>query len=147
MTIGTEGKVLDKQLWEICREQWQNLRPRKTHQEIADESGVSINAVAQFLRGETKNTYIQTAAPICKALGVSIDDCYGLAREDKSTEADELRQKLAHTEQLCRVYKRIAVAGGVLVGLALIALIVDLLNPNVGWFRHALGIAMQALHL
>lgn len=147
MTIGTEGKVLDKQLWEICREQWQNLRPRKTHQDIADESGVSINAVAQFLRGETKNTYIQTAAPICKALGVSLDAYYGIAPEDKSTEADELRRKLAHTEQLCRVYKRIAIAGSILVGLALIALIVDLLNPNVGWVRHALGIAMQALHL
>lgn len=45
---------MDKQLWEICREQWQNMRPRKTYQDIADESGVSVNAVAQFLRGETK---------------------------------------------------------------------------------------------
>ena len=62
---------MDKQLWEICREQWQNLRPRKTYQDIADESGVSVNAVAQFIRGETKNTYVQTAAPICKALSVS----------------------------------------------------------------------------
>lgn len=138
---------MEKQLWKICRERWQDMRPRKTHQDIADESGVSINAVAQFLRGETKNTYIQTAAPICKALGVSIDDCYGIAREDRSTEADELRQKLAHTEQLCRVYKRIAAVSSVLVGLALIALIVDLLNPNVGWVRHALGLAMQVLHL
>ena len=138
---------MEKQLWKICRERWQDMRPRKTHQDIADESGVSINAVAQFLRGETKNTYIQTAAPICKALGVSIDDCYGIAREDRSTEANELRQKLAHTEQLCRVYKRIAAVSSVLVGLALIALIVDLLNPNVGWVRHALGLAMQVLHL
>ena len=63
---------LDKQLWEVCREKWQNLRPRKTYQDIADESGVSVNAVAQFLRGETKNTYVQTAAPICKSLDVSI---------------------------------------------------------------------------
>ena len=138
---------MDKELWEICREQWQNMRPRKTHQNIADETGVSVNAVAQFLRGDTKSTYIQTAAPICKALGVSLDAYYGISPEDKTAEADELRRKLAHTEQLCRVYKRIAVAGSVLVGLALIALIVDLLNPNVGWVRHALGLTMQALHL
>ena len=145
--LGTGGRFLDKQLWEICREQWQNMRPRKTHQDIADESGVSVNAVAQFLRGETKNTYIQTAAPICKALGVSIDDAYGIKCTEQSTEANALRQELTHTKQLCRVYKRVATAFGVLVALALLALIVDLLNPNVGWFRDALGIGMQWFHM
>ena len=144
MVSGTGGRVLDKQLWEICREQWQNMRPRKTYQDIADESGVSVNAVAQFIRGETKNTYIQTAAPICKALGVSIDDCYGIQCTDHSTEADDLRQELAHARQICRIYKRVAAGFGVLVGLALI---VDLLNPNVGWIRQALHIGMQWLHL
>lgn len=123
------------------------MRPRKTHQEIADESGVSVNAVAQFLRGETKNTYIQTAAPICKALSVSIDDAYGIKCTDQSTEADSLRKDLAHTKQLCRIYKRVATGFGVLVGLPLIALIVDLLNPNVGWIRRALNIGMQWLPL
>lgn len=134
---------MDKQLWEICREQWQNMRPRKTHQDIAYESGVSVNAVAQFLRGETKNTYIQTAAPICKALGVSIDDAYGIKCTDQSSEADDLRRELRHEKQLCRIYKRVATGFGVLVALALIALIVDLLNPNVGWIRRALNIGMQ----
>lgn len=147
MVWGTGGEVLDKQLWEICREQWQNMRPRKTYQDIADESGVSVNAVAQFIRGETKNTYIQTAAPICKALGVSIDDAYGIKCTGRSSEADDLRQELTHTRQVCRIYKRVATGFGVLVGLALIALIVDLLNPNVGWFREALGLSMQWLHL
>ena len=144
MVSGTGGRVLDKQLWEICREQWQNMRPRKTYQDIADESGVSVNAVAQFIRGETKNTYIQTAAPICKALGVSIDDCYGIRCTDQPPESDGLRQELAHTRQICRIYKRVAAGFGVLVGLALI---VDLLNPNVGWIRQALHIGMQWLHL
>lgn len=138
---------MDKQLWEICREQWQNMRPRKTYQDIADESGVSVNAVAQFIRGETKNTYIQTAAPICKALGVSIDDAYGIQGADHSTEADDLRKELTHTKQMCRVCKRAAIFEGVLVGLALLALIVDLLNPNVGWIRRAFHIGMQWLNL
>ena len=147
MILGTGGRFLDKQLWEICREQWQNMRPRKTYQEIADESGVSVNAVAQFLRGETKNTYIQTAAPICKALGVSIDDCYGIKGANHSTQADDLRKELAHTKQMCRVYKRAAIFEGVLVGLALLAIIIDLLNPNVGWIRRAFHIGMQRLNL
>lgn len=138
---------MEKQLWEICREQWQNMRPRKTYQDIADESGVSVNAVAQFIRGETKNTYIQTAAPICKALGVSIDDCYDIKGADRSTQADDLRKELAHTKQICRIYKRVATGFGVLVALALVALIVDLLNPNVGWIRRALHIGMQWLNL
>lgn len=138
---------MEKQLWEICREQWQNMRPRKTYQDIADESGVSVNAVAQFIRGETKNTYIQTAAPICKALGVSIDDCYDIKGADHSTQADDLRKELAHTKQICRIYKRVATGFGVLVALALVALIVDLLNPNVGWIRRALHIGMQWLYL
>ena len=34
-----------------------------------------------------------------------------------------------------------------LVMLAVAALIVDLLDPNVGWIRAALGIAMQCCHL
>ena len=138
---------MDKQLWETCREQWQNMRPRKTYQDIADESGVSVNAVAQFIRGETKNTYVQTAAPICKALGVSIDDCYGIKGADHSTQADDLRKELAHTKQMCRVYKRAAIFEGVLVGLALLAIIIDLLNPHVGWIRRALHIGMQWLNL
>ena len=138
---------MDKQLWEICREQWQTLHPRKTYQDVADESGISVNAVAQFIRGETKNTYIQTAAPICKALGVSIDDCYDIKGADHSTQADNLRKELAHTKQICRIYKRVATGFGVLVALALVALIVDLLNPNVGWIRRALHIGMQWLNL
>ena len=122
---------MDKQLWEIGREQWQNMRPRKTYQDIADESGVSVNA----------------AAPICKALGVSIDDCYGIKGADHSTQADDLRKELTHTKQMCRVYKRAAIFEGVLVGLALLALIIDLLNPNVGWIRRAFHIGMQWLNL
>lgn len=92
---------MDKQLWEICREQWQNLHPRKTYQDVADESGISVNAVAQFLRGETKNTYIQTAAPICKALHVSIDAVYGIKCQGQPEQPDELQQELAHQSICC----------------------------------------------
>lgn len=138
---------MDKQLWEICREQWQNLHPRKTYQDVADESGISVNAVAQFLRGETKNTYIQTAAPICKALHVSIDAVYGIKCQGQP---DELQQELAHTKHLLRIYARgVRVRTGIIfvlcavLTLALIALIIDLRNPNVGWIRAALRSCAQ----
>lgn len=138
---------MDKQLWEICREQWQNLHPRKTYQDVADESGISVNAVAQFLRGETKNTYIQTAAPICKALHVSIDAVYGIKCQGQP---DELQQELAHTKHLLRIYARgVRVRTGIIfvlcavLTLALVALIIDLRNPNVGWVRAALRSCVQ----
>lgn len=138
---------LDKQLWEVCREKWQNLRPRKTYQDIADESGVSVNAVAQFLRGETKNTYVQTAAPICKSLDVSIDDVYEIKCHGQP---DEIQQELAHANQMLRVYARgLRVRTGIIfvlcavLTLALAALIIDLRNPNVGWVRTALRVCVQ----
>lgn len=138
---------MDKQLWEICREQWQNLHPRKTYQDVADESGISVNAVAQFLRGETKNTYIQTAAPICKALHVSIDAVYGIKCQEQP---DELQQELARTKHLLRVYARgLRVRTGIIfvlcavLTLALAALIIDLRNPNLGWIRTALRVCVQ----
>lgn len=147
---------MDKQLWEICREQWQNLHPRKTYQDVADESGISVNAVAQFLRGETKNTYIQTAAPICKALHVSIDAVYGIKcqgqpeKPEQPEQPDELQQELAHTKHLLRIYARgVRVRTGIIfvlcavLTLALVALIIDLRNPNVGWVRAALRSCVQ----
>ena len=141
---------MDKQLWEICREQWQNLHPRKTYQDVADESGISVNAVAQFLRGETKNTYIQTAAPICKALHVSIDAVYGIKCQGQPEQPDELQQELARTKHLLRIYARgVRVRTGIIfvlcavLTLALISLIIDLRNPNVGWVRAALRSCVQ----
>ena len=144
------GCFLDKQLWEVCREKWQNLRPRKTYQDIADESGVSVNAVAQFLRSETKNTYVQTAAPICKSLDVSIDDVYEIKCHGQPGQPDELQQELAHTKHLLRIYVRgVRVRTGIIfvlcavLTLALAALIIDLRNPNLGWIRTALRVCVQ----
>lgn len=144
---------MDKQLWEVCREKWQNLRPRKTYQDIADESGVSVNAVAQFLRGETKNTYVQTAAPICKSLDVSIDDVYEIkcqGQPEQPEQPDEIQQELAHTKHLLRIYARgVRVRTGIIfvlcavLTLALAALIIDLRNPNLGWIRTALRVCVQ----
>lgn len=146
----TGGRVLDKQLWEICREQWQNLHPRKTYQDVADESGISVNAVAQFLRGETKNTYVQTAAPICKSLDVSIDDVYEIKCHGQPEQPDEIQQELAHANQMLRVYARgLRVRTGIIfvlcavLTLALAALIIDLRNPNLGWIRTALRVCVQ----
>ena len=69
---------MSEKLWETCREAKDTMQPHKTNQDIADESGVSVNAVSQFLRGETTKPYINTVGPICASLGVSMDEHFGV---------------------------------------------------------------------
>lgn len=106
--------------------------------------------MAQFLRGETKNTYVQTAAPICKSLDVSIDDVYEIKCHGQPEQPDEIQQELAHANQMLRVYARgLRVRTGIIfvlcavLTLALAALIIDLRNPNLGWIRTALRVCVQ----
>ena len=61
-----------------------------------------------------------------------------------------LQQELAHTKHLLRIYARgVRVRTGIIfvlcavLTLALIALIIDLRNPNVGWVRAALRSCVQ----
>lgn len=121
-----------KKLWELCREEKDHKR--LTNQSVADASGISLNAVSQYLRGETKNASVYTVGPICKAIGVSLDDYFGIARDDEST--DERQQmKMEYMEKTLRTYTRLVYLLGVIVLMAMIALILDLANPNIGWFR------------
>lgn len=127
-----------KKLWELCREEKDHKR--LTNQSVADASGISLNAVSQYLRGETKNASVYTVGPICKAIGVSLDDYFGIAREEKST--DERQQmKMEYMEKTLRTYTRLVYLFGVIVLMAMIALMLDLANPNVGWIRAAAPVA------
>lgn len=49
-----------------------------TNQTLADESGVSHSAVARLLSGSTGDPKLYDVAAICRALGVSLDDLFGL---------------------------------------------------------------------
>lgn len=121
-----------KKLWELCREEKDHKR--LTNQSVADASGISLNAVSQYLRGETKNASVYTVGPICKAIGVSMDDYFGIARDGEST--DERQQmKMEYMEKTLRTYTRLVYLFGVIVLMAMIALILDLANPSIGWFR------------
>lgn len=120
------------------------MQPRKKNQDIADESGLSVNAVGQFLRGETKSPSVDTAGPICAALGVSMDEHFGVEApaEDDTSEVERLRLQLENAERVNAIYekglKRKNVQFWVLSAIVLIvllALLVDLCNPNVGWIR------------
>ena len=58
-------------LWQLCREakDAQHL----TNQIIADRSGLALNTVSQYLRGESKSASVYTVGPICNALGIDLN--------------------------------------------------------------------------
>lgn len=155
------------ELYEICREKKENAVPRMANQDLADAIGKSQNTVAQYLRGEAPNASFDTVVAICRALNVSVDENSGIeptvSKLDMEREAlqlmiDELREKLskaeasnsalqanissmgAHMETLKRSLKMHRLVTIILLSLlsfALVALVIDVLNPNVGWIRTA----------
>lgn len=131
------------------------MQPRKTNQDIADESGLSVNAVGQFLRGETKSPSVDTVGPICAALGVSMDEHFGVEAptEDNMSEVERLQLRLESAERVNKIYEKEIRRKNILVWIlafivlaALLALLVDLCNPNVGWIRAAFVEQMGVLH-
>lgn len=135
---------MSEKLWETCREAKDTMQPHKTNQDIADESGVSVNAVIQFLRGETTKPYINTVGPICASLGVSMDEHFGVppAEPAGSSDAEKLlaesaalRAQLAQQQKSLHMHRLVTL---ILLGILLLcalALVVDVLSPSIGWFR------------
>ena len=147
-----EGWFLSENLWETCRKAKATMQPRKTNQDIADESGLSVNAVGQFLRGETKSPSVDTAGPICAVLGVSMDEHFGVdaQTEDDTSEVERLRLQLENAERVNAIYEKALKRKNVqlwvlsaIILIALLALLVDLCNPNVGWIRAAFTSHME----
>ena len=138
---------MSEKLWETCREAKDTMQPHKTNQDIADESGVSVNAVSQFLRGETTKPYIDTVGPICASLGVSMDEHFGVEHDEhdepaESSDAEKLRAEnaalrvqLAQHQKSLRMHRLVTL---ILLGILLLcalALVADVLSPSIGWFR------------
>lgn len=135
---------MSEKLWETCREAKDTMQPHKTNQDIADESGVSVNAVSQFLRGETTKPYINTVGPICASLGVSLDEPFGVPPAEPSEPSDaeklraenaSLRAQFAQQQKSLRMHRLVTL---ILLGILLLcalALVVDALIPSIGWIR------------
>lgn len=135
---------MSEKLWETCREAKDTMQPHKTNQDIADESGVSVNAVSQFLRVETTKPYINTVGPICASLGVSLDEHFGVPPADPAESSDAeklraesaaLRAQLAQQQKSLHMHRLVTL---ILLGILLLcalALVVDVLSPSIGWFR------------
>ncbi len=73
---------MSQELYEKCREIKETSNPRITNQDLAEATGKSERTVAQFLRGEIPNASCETVASICKELGVSVDEHYGITMSE-----------------------------------------------------------------
>ena len=72
-------------LWEICRAKKEQLCI--TNEGIAAEADLPIGTVKKFFSGASKSPYIFTVAPICRALGISLDAFFGIS--DRLTPTEE----------------------------------------------------------
>ena len=85
---------------DVCREakQHQNLSNRK----LSEMSGVPLSTVSSVFRPDAISASIDTIAPICAALGVSIDDFYGILTDKEAdtpdNSAEYVSQQLAVSE-------------------------------------------------
>lgn len=155
------------ELYEICREKKENTAPRITNQDLAEAIGKSTTTVAQFLRGDAPNASYDTVLALCRELGVSVNEYNGLPQEvpdpnpallerihslesERKALTDTLErmnEHLATCKKSLKMHRFVTTVLLTMFCLVLIALIVDLLSPNVGWIRRALGVSMQALRL
>ena len=105
---------MSQELYEKCREIKETSNPRITNQDLAEATGKSERTVAQFLRGEIPNASCETVASICKELGVSVDEHYGitmpesnpdeqLTKENRMLESEKHALKVQNVELIGEV--------------------------------------------
>lgn len=154
MSVGKsmkEGENLKQELWELCRDKKDSANPRITNQQLAERSGLSQNAVGQYLRGETPNAPLSTFGPICKMLSVSVDDYLGIEHPAPSSDAlQAVRLERDHYKREIELYKRslrthriVTIILVSILALVVISLIIDFLVPNVGWIRDTMSILRE----
>ncbi len=100
---------------DVCREQRDRLR--MTAQAIADESGVPLSTVNNFFSSASKKPNADTAGPICKVLGVSLDAYFGIEAPGRELSEHEQamlekdltyeREKIAMMEKSIREKNRV----------------------------------------
>lgn len=167
MYFGQGIEVFMAELYEICREKKDNAVPRMTNQDLADATGKSTNTVAQFLRGDAPNATYETVAAICKELNVSMDEVNGIKptapnpdrdlltkiqtlnaeNEALRQGMDRLNEHLATCKKSLKMHRTVTIILLGMLFMVLLALIYDVLNPNVGWIRRMFASLQQALRI
>lgn len=131
---------MKEKISDLCREQKQFCSPHKTNQDIAENTDLSVGTVSQFLRGDIKNPSVYTVGPICREMGVSMDDYFGIPRDPAPAEAPpddcaSLRAQLAQLQKSIRMHRIVTLVLLGIVALCVFAMLIDVLSPSIGWIR------------
>lgn len=131
---------LKKMLWQLCREAKE--ASHLTNQIIADRSGLALNTVSQYLRGESKSASVYTVGLICYVLGIDMNAYFGISPSAPESGSELLRLEnkslRIQRDQLLKSLKMHRITTLALLGIVALcafALVVDILSPTVGWFR------------
>lgn len=78
------------------------LRAAVTNQQLSDESGVPIATVNRILTGAVINPGIFSVAPVCAALGLSLDELLGIGSppDGDSAQIERMQETLDHKSEL-----------------------------------------------
>lgn len=141
-----------------------------SNQQIADKTNLSISTINRFFRGEMENPDLEKVTLILGAMGYSLSD---LADDEKisisrynvdelllpyieriaepylhqieilQSEKEHLLESLAYRKLICNILLAISVS---LIAFICVILVIDLANPNIGWYRGAYTTFTQIFH-
>lgn len=96
-----------------------------SNQKVADLSGVNLSTVNNFFRAGQRSPSIDTVGPICAAVGVSMDEFFGVAKADTPpTPNAEIFRELIDVEKAgIKLRDRIIAALLIIVALLLVCLL------------------------
>lgn len=110
-----------------------------TNKELAQLAQISESTVSRVLASKGSNTSAATITAICDALGVGAEAAQhagGMCEHTKGelyeARIDDLQRAIARKE---RWNKRLFVVCVCLTSFILLLFAVDILTPNIGWFR------------
>ena len=135
---------MKKKLSDLCREQKQTITPHKTNQDVAENTYLSVGTVSQFFRGDIKNPSVYTVGPICREMGVSMDEYFGIPHDEPAEPSDSeklrtvnaaLRAQLAQQQKSLRMHRIVTLILLGILSLCALALLADVLSPSIGWIR------------
>nr|DAE92960.1 MAG TPA: Helix-turn-helix XRE-family like protein [Caudoviricetes sp.] len=130
-----------------CQEQKDLLR--LTHQDIADKAGLPLQTVKNFFSRASKSPSVYTVAAICRVLGISLDEVFGITEHLTPTEEtlqarnDELERHVDAKADTIEIMRRgVRIRNGVIlilfimvVLLAVWCLYIDLHCADYGFWR------------
>lgn len=132
---------------ELCRIRKEELK--LTYHDISDASGVPLSTVQNFFSKMSKAPSIYTVAPICKVLGISLDEVFGISEHLTPTEEtlqarnDELERHVDAKADTIEIMRRgVRIRNGVIFILFIAVLLlaawcvyIDLHCTDYGFWR------------